>query len=205
MVIDLILDRKGGKKYSASEFYSDVFDYHGTWPDIAFPITRAMDEGKEQDIISELCKYVKEQGWPETICNYICAVKWLEDDPENAIRIDVTYEATASNGKTYEERFTTWQQVPNLLACNLDEPESIEKATMRPLTDAIGVAMNMGWQLWQKISVYVPEIECGFGMQPKSEAHARELQQKLEEMKQRSEQWRGETDVVLTEEAAVAI
>ena len=41
-----------------------------------------------------------------------------------------TYEATASNGKTYEERFTTWQQVPNFT------PEPAGNGSMRRCTSA---------------------------------------------------------------------
>jgi len=80
MIIDLILNRKDGQKYSAREFYHDVMGYADIWPSLANPITRAMDGGEEDDVQRELCKYVTSQGYNPDICDYIRSVKWLEDE-----------------------------------------------------------------------------------------------------------------------------
>lgn len=78
MIIDLILDRKDGVRYNAREFYNDVMEYGEIWPDLANPITRAMDEGEEQDIKNALCDYIKKAGYSLNICNYINNVNWLQ-------------------------------------------------------------------------------------------------------------------------------
>ena len=78
MIIDLILDRKDGVKYNAREFYQGVMGYGEIWPDLADPITRAMDGGEEEDVQRELCNYVTSQDYNPDICNYIRSVKWID-------------------------------------------------------------------------------------------------------------------------------
>lgn len=73
MIIDLILDRKDGEEYTAEQFYRDVFDYG----EIGWDITRAMDEGEEEDVKKALKKYIVEQGYNIEICKYIDSEEWL--------------------------------------------------------------------------------------------------------------------------------
>lgn len=173
MIIDLILDRKGGVKYSANGFYIELMQYRQTWPAICDPIITAMDAGEEQDVISELCNYVKEQQWPESFCNYISAVKWLEDDPEDGFEIRVKYQATNVMGKDYVERFITWQPIP-------PQRDTHEKI-MKPLTDTLRIALNMGWQVWRRLTMEVPEIHQTLVCEPKDAKAAEHLRNLLEQ------------------------
>lgn len=77
MIIDLILDRKDGDAYSPREFYEAVQEYGDVFGSIAWNITLAMDGGTEDDVKSELCGYVLEQGYNPQICEYINSVNWL--------------------------------------------------------------------------------------------------------------------------------
>lgn len=77
MIIDLILDRKDGYKYNPKEFYNEVMDYGDTWPELANPITYAMDTGTDDDVKRELCGYVIKCGYNPKICDYINSVEWL--------------------------------------------------------------------------------------------------------------------------------
>lgn len=77
MIIDLILDRKGGDEYNARDFYYNVLQYRETWPNLSDPITRAMDGGTEQDVKKALCSYVSAAGYSPEICDYINSVNWL--------------------------------------------------------------------------------------------------------------------------------
>ena len=77
MIIDLILDRKDGLKYNALDFYMEVFYYGCVWPELANPITRAMDGGEDADVRKALCDYVDAGGYPEHIKDYINSVEWL--------------------------------------------------------------------------------------------------------------------------------
>lgn len=81
MVIDLILDRKDGFKYSPEGFYRDAMEYG----EISDEITRAMDAGTEEDVKKALCDYVIANGYNQDICDYINSVTWLEADLEEAI------------------------------------------------------------------------------------------------------------------------
>lgn len=171
MIIDLILDRKGGVKYEANSFYLELMQYRETWPAICDPIITAMDAGNEQDVISELCNYVKEQQWPEAFCNYISSVKWTEDDPEQSFEIRVKYQATNMMGEDYVERFVTWQAMPVL-----DSPEH----TLQPFTDTLKIALNMGWKVWRKLTMEVPEIHQTLVCGPKDAESAKMLQELLE-------------------------
>lgn len=82
MIIDLILDRKdddtvfteyGNKPYTAKRFYRQLVEYG----EIGFDIQRAFDDGTEQDIKRELCRYIDEQKYNPEIKNYINSVTWL--------------------------------------------------------------------------------------------------------------------------------
>lgn len=73
MVIDLILDRKDGKKYCAREFYFDCLQAG----EVADEITRAMDYGTESDVKKALCNYIDEQEYNEKIKDYIKSKQWL--------------------------------------------------------------------------------------------------------------------------------
>lgn len=76
MIIDLILDRKGGQEYNAREFYYDVMEYESTF-NFNREISRAMDGGTEQDVKKALCDYVINQHYNSEICYYINSVNWL--------------------------------------------------------------------------------------------------------------------------------
>ena len=77
MIIDLILDRKGGSSYKAKEFYDDVMAYEeGT----NYKISRALDGGTEEDVRKALCDYIINNDYNPKICNYINKVTWLEDE-----------------------------------------------------------------------------------------------------------------------------
>ena len=80
MIIDLILDRKDGIEYNAREFYLQVQSYGEVFGNIAYDITRAMDEGDEEDVKRELRHYVIEQGYNPAICDYIDSVNWLNEE-----------------------------------------------------------------------------------------------------------------------------
>lgn len=81
MVIDMILDRMDGAKYSPFDFYryalaeSDIFD-------VFDGLTKAMVSCSEEDVKRELKKYIIEQGYNPEICNYIDSVSWLEPTDE---------------------------------------------------------------------------------------------------------------------------
>jgi hypothetical protein len=81
MVIDLILDRQDGFKYTPEDFYRDAMMYG----DVAHEITRAMDEGTEEDIKKALCKYVLDNEYSPKICDFINSVNWLEADLGEAL------------------------------------------------------------------------------------------------------------------------
>lgn len=78
MIIDLILDRKDGAEYNAKRFYNNCMSYNTTFKGIADEITRAMDEGTEEDVKYELCKYIFNNNYNMEICKYINSVKWLQ-------------------------------------------------------------------------------------------------------------------------------
>lgn len=82
MIIDLILDRAHGGRYNAHDFYFDVTGYGK----IGEGIARALDGGTEEDVKRELCRYIHEQEYNPNICDFINAVKWLEDDKPPARR-----------------------------------------------------------------------------------------------------------------------
>lgn len=77
MLIDLILDRKGGEKYVVRDLYEYVQDVNN--PDYQ-AVARALDAGTEADVISALCDYISHENYNPEICNYISSVSWLKDD-----------------------------------------------------------------------------------------------------------------------------
>lgn len=81
MIIDLILERKKGLRYSVRDFYANIVCHFFEHPLIVEPIIKAMDKGDEEIVIFELCRYILTQKHDQSICNYIRSVKWLKDDP----------------------------------------------------------------------------------------------------------------------------
>ena len=77
MIIDIILDRKDGEPYDAKKFYLDIMGYADIWPDLANPITRAMDGGTNEDVRKALCDYIVSQGYNPSICDYVNSVEWI--------------------------------------------------------------------------------------------------------------------------------
>lgn len=76
MLVDVILDRKaGGIIYTARGMYNYCSSEGELYSDIA----RALDGGTENDVKNELCKYIIGQGYNSEICDYINAVKWLDE------------------------------------------------------------------------------------------------------------------------------
>lgn len=78
MIIDLILDRKNGKQYSAYDFYLEIRKYerlgvgtHGE--DISF----SMDYGDNKDVQRVLCQYIRRNGYPADIESYIISQVWV--------------------------------------------------------------------------------------------------------------------------------
>jgi hypothetical protein len=88
MIIDLILDRKNdietfNELYNTKTFYNEVLGYAEMFGcdsanNIAFKITKAMDEGTEEEVRHQLCSYVKDYGYNDDICNFINSVEWLK-------------------------------------------------------------------------------------------------------------------------------
>lgn len=102
MIIDLILDRKdnlqeGIKSYNAHDFYMDCMDYNSIFNGIANGITRAMDGGTETDVKRELCKYITNNGYNPSICDFIKSVSWLDSDEESISRDFMIFDADTCN------------------------------------------------------------------------------------------------------------
>lgn len=87
MIIDLILERKGGAAYDMEKFYGGVMDYESTFggnePDglrAKYGISHALDCGTEADVKKALCAYVKGEDYNPAICDYINRVDWLTEE-----------------------------------------------------------------------------------------------------------------------------
>lgn len=79
MIIDLILDRKMSSEddYDSNMFYLGIMEYTDIFPELSNPISRAMDEGEEEDVKRELCNYIDKCGYNPEIKDYINSVSWL--------------------------------------------------------------------------------------------------------------------------------
>ena len=75
MIIDLICERMDGNKYNPRDFYFFVLAYPG-----GINISRAMDEGTEENVKKELCRYIEGNKYNNEIKDYINSVSWLEAD-----------------------------------------------------------------------------------------------------------------------------
>lgn len=119
MVIDLILDRKDGMSYSPEDFYRDCMQYSSTFDGIADAITRAMDEGTEEDVKKAICDYIRANDYNEKICDFVNSVQWLEESLKEA--------RGAGKGQKLDKFF---RLVGNLHKDNLskEEIERLEKA-----------------------------------------------------------------------------
>lgn len=121
MVIDLILDRKDGMTYSPEDFYRHCmqYKYSGDFDSIVDAITRAMDEGTEEDVKNAICDYIRANDYNEKICDFVNSVTWLEESLKEA--------RGAGKGQKLDKFF---RLVGNLHKDNLSKEEiaKLEKA-----------------------------------------------------------------------------
>jgi hypothetical protein len=101
MVVDCILDRKDGSPYNPREFYQDMLAYE------ANDISRAMDEGTEEDVKKALCDYIKFNDYNPAICDYINSVNWLTSS-NRRIKMD------KKPVKSSEDKEKWWYGVPGI-------------------------------------------------------------------------------------------
>lgn len=213
MIGDLICDRKDGEKYSAREFYWAVMDYRDRWPEWADEITRAMDAGEEPDVMAALCKYVDEAGWNAQVKDYICSVKWLEDDPEDSFKLKVTFpkdRVMDEQGRTEKQPFTfaTWvayetERDADGVKHYKREPD--DELQRRLLSQAWTLAARMGWELWMPLDVEIPLADLTLHMGPKDEQGAREIQVMLDRARQRKEAFSASMEVTAEEAAGATL
>lgn len=76
MLIDIILGRRDGEEYNARRLYSYLQKEGNVFP-FYWDIARVMDEGTEEDVKETLCRYVKEHGYRQELCDYVRSVEWL--------------------------------------------------------------------------------------------------------------------------------
>ena len=83
-IIDVILDRQdddtvwtedGPVPYSPEAFYRAIADYG----EVGWGITRAMDNGTEEDVKAALKQYLADNGYASEIGEYIDSVNWLNE------------------------------------------------------------------------------------------------------------------------------
>lgn len=78
MIIDEILNvREHPDCYNARDFYENVMSYRYLWSSVCDPITRAMDEGTNEDVQNQLCDYVFRGGYNPQICRFILSFDWI--------------------------------------------------------------------------------------------------------------------------------
>lgn len=78
MIIDKILDRRAGSRYTVASMrylYDEAMLFH------FFPLARALDGGEERDIKRELCAYIDAGGYNPAIKEYVNSVEWLPPLP----------------------------------------------------------------------------------------------------------------------------
>ncbi len=77
MIIDLILNRKDGIKYSPKAFYNYLMGYYKAFPGLVEPIADALDSGTNKDVQNALCDYINKEDYNADLCNYIKSVQWV--------------------------------------------------------------------------------------------------------------------------------
>lgn len=78
MIIDLILDRKNGRRYSAHDFYLEVRKYESLGVGVhGEDISIAMDYGDNRDVQRALCQYIQRNGYPADIEDHIRSQVWV--------------------------------------------------------------------------------------------------------------------------------
>lgn len=76
MIIDVILDRRAGDKYTVNEMrrlYEYAMDFK------FWDLAEALDTGDNEDIQRELSQYISDQNYCSTIIDYINSVDWVAE------------------------------------------------------------------------------------------------------------------------------
>jgi|ETNvirenome_6_85_1030632.scaffolds.fasta_scaffold08578_1 uncharacterized protein YabN with tetrapyrrole methylase and pyrophosphatase domain len=77
MIIDLIQDRQAGAPYNAKQFYNQVMQYFATGSPNAQEIAEAMDNGTNDHVIYQLCRYIADNNYSNHLAVYVDGQDWL--------------------------------------------------------------------------------------------------------------------------------
>ena len=80
MIINEILETKvnGIEKYDAFRFYNSVnLDYLVTKDDNSLNIIKVLEEGTLEEVQDVLCKYILNNNFDESLCEFIKTFDWL--------------------------------------------------------------------------------------------------------------------------------
>jgi hypothetical protein len=76
MIIDVILDRRSGVKYTVNEMRS-LYVYAMDFK--LWDLAEALDNDDNEDIQRELCQYISDENYCSTIIDYINSVNWVAE------------------------------------------------------------------------------------------------------------------------------
>lgn len=76
MIIDRILDRKFGEPYDAKGFY-EYCNEEEQFFNLGTHIAETMDNGTNEQVQAELCRYIINCEYNPEICDYIKSVEWI--------------------------------------------------------------------------------------------------------------------------------
>lgn len=103
MIIDLILDRKDGKKYNQKKFTFDCQYYDKIFgmDNELHSVGNAMTTENEAFVKKCLCNYIVEKGYNPELCNYVNSVRWIRKrrkiSQEEKVLNELKYNGEISN------------------------------------------------------------------------------------------------------------
>lgn len=83
-ILNLILKRIAGEEFLPENFYRAMLTCKGFFTfDPPFCISKSMSDETEENVKKELCNFIANQGYDQSLCDYINSVNWLSVSDNN--------------------------------------------------------------------------------------------------------------------------
>ena len=141
-LVRYICDRMNGAKYGAPEFYWWVSE--NLPEEDARPILDAIDGRDEIKVKQAIYEHFNKHDLYPLALAYVRSVQWLEDDPEESVRMSVSFFAPLRNAITGKEEFTEVYYsyyVPTRLSVRRQVQQGFE------------MALKAGMKIWRGCSL----------------------------------------------------
>lgn len=151
-LFSFIIERMNGAKYGAPEFYWWVKE--NLPKKEAEPILKGIDSGDNWEVQKAIYDYINHRDIYPLILRYVSAVSWLDDDPDEAILMSVSFFAPLRN---------VYSDIDEMTEVYYKYWAPARATTRRQVQQGFEMALRAGLQIWRGCSIEYQEGSSSLG------------------------------------------